>query len=44
MIHDLLISIQDLLSPLLAHWKSILGTIGVGFIGIMIMFAFFDEQ
>lgn len=44
MIHDLLISIQDLLSPLLSNWKSILGTIGVGFIGIMIMFAFFDEQ
>lgn len=44
MIHDLLISIQDLLSSLLSNWKGILGTIGVGFIGIMMMFAFFDDQ
>ena len=43
MIHDLLISIQDLLSSLLAHWKSILGSVVIAFVGVMIMISFFED-
>ena len=44
MIHDLFISIQDLLSPFLSHWKSILGTIAIVFTGMMLVITLFEEQ